>query len=68
LLKLRRRRRNHQTTGNRRLREELPNTLNLLEQVIEHIIEELGHDAFRNISGASGEKFCQNIFRICFHE
>jgi phosphoribosyl-ATP pyrophosphohydrolase len=46
LVKLRRQERNHQTIGERRQRAELPNTLNLLEQEIQQIIDKIGDEAF----------------------
>jgi hypothetical protein len=65
---MRRRRRNHQTNGERRQREELLNTLDILENKIQQIIDKLGDDTLQNISGASSEQLCKIYKEIDFHE
>ncbi|POW06311.1 hypothetical protein PSHT_10398 [Puccinia striiformis] len=56
MLQLRRQRRRTRTTADIRHMQELPNTLVILEEEIENIVQELGSDAFRNLPGATETK------------
>jgi hypothetical protein len=49
------RRRRNRTQAERNQIAQLPNTLVLLEEEIDKVVQDLGSEAFRNLPGASGE-------------
>ncbi|EFP88713.2 uncharacterized protein PGTG_14679 [Puccinia graminis f. sp. tritici CRL 75-36-700-3] len=56
MVSLQRSRRRNQTEAERIEIENLPNTLVLLEEEIEKVVQELGSEAFRNLPGSSDEE------------